>query len=199
VNRNYPTKVESIKELIYFCASNISRKVSFNSLAKLIGAKNSATVKDYFGYLEDAYLVFLLPRYSYSVQRQIFSNKKIYFIDLGMAARLGFRFSEDKGHCLENIVFLELKRMGKDIYFYSNKGECDFVVREGSHIREAIQVCFNVSEENRERELNGLLEAMDEFKLKTGIVLTYDQEEEIVIGRRCIFIKPVWKWLLKCV
>jgi hypothetical protein len=97
---------------------------------------------------------------------------------------------------LKNVVFLHLKRLDKEIYFHKEKYECDFVIRKANTIVEAIQVTHSLKD-NKEREINGLLEALDTYKLKEGLLLTADQDEEIVEKNRKIVVKPVWKWLLE--
>ena len=61
----------------------------------------------------------------------------------------------------------------------------------------AIQVCYEFNDENQEREINGLVGAMDELKLKEGLILTYNQEDELDVDGRKIVLKPVWKWLFE--
>ena len=189
-------KEKSVKELVLFCASNIGKKISFNSLTKTIGVKNASTVKNYFGYLENSFLLFLLPKYDFSLKKQIVANKKVYFIDNALAGAVGFRFSRDAGRFLENIVFLELKRQEKEIYYFEGKKECDFVVRSGLKITEALQVTDILNDENENREVGGLLEAMEKFDLKSGIILTKDQEKEIQRKGRIVKVMTIWKWLL---
>lgn len=188
---------KALKELVYYSASNVSKEISFNRMKKMIGLGSSTTVKEYFAYLENSYLVFLLPKFEYSLKKQIFANKKIYFIDNALALNLGFRISDDKGRLLENLVFTELKRRKNEVYYFSEKGECDFVIKEGNKIIKAIQVCHDFNKDNEKREINGLLESLKKFKLKKGIILTNDQEEEIKIENRLVKIVPVWKFLLE--
>ncbi|MCK4650247.1 ATP-binding protein [Candidatus Pacearchaeota archaeon] len=190
------TNERALKELVYIAANNISKEISFNSIKKMIGLGSSTTVSDYFSYLENTYLLFLVPKYSHSLKKQIHANKKLYMIDNAIAHQLGFSFSENKGKLLENLVFVELKRRGKEIYYFQEKGECDFILRE-NRIKEAIQVCYEINDGNKEREIAGLAEAMKKFKLKEGIILTMDQEEEIARDNLKIKIIPVWKWLLE--
>lgn len=190
------TNDKLLKELVYLATTNISKEISFNSLKKLLNMGSSTTVKDYFDHLENSYLIFLLPKFDYSLKKQIYSNKKVYLIDTAMAIHLGYRTSKDLGKLLENLVFIELKRRGKEVYYYREKNECDFVVKDGLKIREAIQVTYVLEEDNEKREINGLLEAMEKLKLKEGIILTHDQQSEKKIGKKKIKIIPVWKWLL---
>jgi predicted AAA+ superfamily ATPase len=95
------------------------------------------------------------------------------------------------------MVFLELKRRGKEIHYWSGKGEVDFIIKEGLHVNELIQVCWNIYDEDKKKaELKGLIEAMDEFDLKTGLMITEDSDLEENIGDKKIKYMPLWKWLL---
>ena len=96
---------------------------------------------------------------------------------------------------LENSVFLELKRKYKEIFYYQDNKECDFLAKEKS-ILEAIQVCYELNEENEKREIGGLLEALKEFKLDRGLILTYGQEDSLIVDSKKIIVKPVWKWMM---
>ena len=118
-------------------------------------------------------------------------------IDPALIRITGFRISEDRGRLLENIVFLHLKMQMKDIYFHKEKKECDFVLREGNQIVQAIQVTTNLSEpEVRKREIEGLTEAMNTYHLREGIILTENEQQTIEMEGRLISVIPIWKWLL---
>ncbi len=115
---------------------------------------------------------------------------------------MGFKFSEDHGRVLENIVFLELKRQSKEIYFHKLTKECDFLVRDGYKISATIQVCASLkNKETRQREINGLLEAMNAYDLQEGLIITEDEKEhieEIYQSKHFkIEVIPCWQWLLK--
>ncbi len=97
---------------------------------------------------------------------------------------------------LENVVFLELRRKYRDIFYFQEKHECDFLVKEKNRIVAAIQVCLELNEETRGRELNGLIAALEQFRLKKGLILTHNQEDEFTIKGMRIIVKPVWKWLV---
>jgi predicted AAA+ superfamily ATPase len=128
------------------------------------------------------------------LRKQLINPKKVYSIDNGLTHVNSASFSEDKGRMLENMVFLNLRRSYRDIFYFREKGECDFVVKEGEKIKYAVQVCYELDEENKNREISGLIEAMKKFNLKEGFILTYNQEDKIEIGSRKIFVKPVWIW-----
>lgn len=189
---------KALKTTVYFAASNIAKEISYNNIRKLTGLSSATTIKEYFEYLENSYLAYLLPRFSTSLKVQVYSNKKVYFIDTAIARILGFRTSEDYGRILENIVFMELKRESKEVYYHKENKECDFVIRDGYNITEAIQVTQSLENpDTRKRELDGMLDAMKAYKLKEGLILTDDTEDEIEIEGKKIFVKPIWKWLLQ--
>nr|MBL0707510.1 ATP-binding protein [Sulfurimonas sp.] len=122
--------------------------------------------------------------------------RKIYSIDIGLNNATEFRFSDNIGKSLENAVFLELKRDCKELFYYrDSNSECDFIVNEKNKITQAIQVTYDVSsEDTKNREIKGLINACKNFSLKEGFVITYDTEDEIVqdnIRVKCI---PFYKW-----
>ena len=97
---------------------------------------------------------------------------------------------------LENLVFLQLKRQGKEIYYHRENKECDFIIKEGNSIKQAIQVCYELNSDNEEREIEGLLEAMKSHNLSKGLMLTHNDEDNLKINNKLIRILPVWKWLI---
>jgi len=121
ITRYNLTKEQSLKDLVHFISSNVGKEVTFGSLAKIIGVIKGSTVKDYLSYLENSFLSFILHKYDYSLKKQFLSPKKVYLIDTGLINTVGFRFSEDIGRILENIIFLELKRNKNEIFYYKNK------------------------------------------------------------------------------
>ena len=181
-----------IKELIFYLFNNISKEFSYNKLAKYFNLGSSNTIRSYISYFEDSYLLFSIPKFDFSYKRQLVSNKKIYGIDTGFISANSISFSSDKGKMLENAVFLHLKRKYKDIYFYKEKRECDFIVKEKGKIIMAIQVCYELTDENMKREIDGLKEAMSMLKIKNGLILTFNQDDNF----DNITVMPVWKWVM---
>lgn len=192
ITRYSVKREKTLKELVSILSTNISRPFTYNSIKKNLGLANAITVKEYITYLNNSYLFFELNKFSYSVKVQLASPRKIYMIDTGLSQIIGTIFSDEKGRKLENAVFIELKRRGYDIFYYSDNAECDFLIKKGNKITEALQVCHNLTEENKDREIEGLAKAMENFNLNEGTILTYDQE--FVIDN--ITVKPVWKYLL---
>lgn len=188
--------VTELKELYRYLITTISQRFSYNSLKKFIKINSANTIKKYIDYLEETYFVSQVSKFDYSFKKQIINDKKIYVVDNGFISKISTKFTKDDGWLLENVVFTELKNKG-EVFYFSEKFECDFVVAENKVVKEVVQVCWNLTEINKERELNGLLEAMDKFKIKTGLILTNDDEQEIEINKKKIIVKPVWKWLLE--
>lgn len=186
-----------LREVVYYLASNIGKEFSYTKFAATVGLSSPHTIVNYCNYLEQCYLCFFVSRYSHSLQKQIQYNKKCYMIDPALIRITGFRVSEDRGRILENIVFLHLRMQKKDIYFHKDKKECDFIIREGNQIVQAIQVTTTLSnEEIKNREINGLVEAMSLYNLSEGLILTENEQDRIEVDGFLIVIIPIWKWLL---
>ena len=190
-------EVKAFRQLAQYLFTNIANAASYNALKKTLGIKSAVSVRDYVGFLQEAYLVFELFRYDYSLKKQYITDKKLYVIDTGMRNTVAFRFSGDRGRLLENLVFIELKRRGAHVYFFKNDGKCDFVTEDRGRLTCAIQVCYELVQENRERELTGLADAMRTLSIDYGILLTYLQEETIEYEGLSLRVMPVWKWLLE--
>lgn len=185
-----------VLELGVFLATNIGKIFSFNKLVKNFDLGSVNTVRAYISYFEDAFLFFSIPKFSFSLKQQMYNPKKIYGIDTGLISALSMSFSKDKGRLLENMVFIHLKRLGKEVYYYQQKGECDFVVAQNNRIEFVAQICYDLNSDNMNRELAGLLEAMNEFGFQEGYIFTLEQDEQLEKDGKLIKIIPVWKWML---
>jgi predicted AAA+ superfamily ATPase len=104
-------------------------------------------------------------------------------------------YQNDFGRLLENAVYIELKRNGFNINYFKQKNECDFVVYKSKDIEQALQVCKELNFDNKTREINGLIEALDFFSLSVGTIITLDQEDSLNISGKIIQVIPVWKWI----
>lgn len=195
--RNQIVNEREVKELVYYTVSNIGKPLTYTSLTKVVGVKNPTTVKNYLEYIENTYLLFTLSKLDYSVKAQLRNPKKVYAIDNALVSRLGFHFSGEEGRLLENMVFIELRRRGGEVFYHSSgNAECDFVVREGFRVTQAIQVCYLFDNfETRKRELRGIQDAMDAYQLSEGIIITSSHEEVVEYEEKKIYILPAWKWL----
>lgn len=189
----YNINYSKIRDLVDFLCANAGNMFSPRNYSKSSGL-SLESINTYMKYLQEVFLFRAIPRFDYSVRKQQMSPKKVYIADTGFMNLVGFRFSENIGNVYENVALIELSRLGKEVYYWKDKHECDFLVKEGAKITQVIQVSFEL--ENKEREVNGLLETLNAFKLKDGLVLTEDFEDVEKIGKERIIYKPLWKWLL---
>lgn len=191
--------IKEIKELALILASNIGTIQSYKNLRDMIGVKSLNTVKNYLEMLEDVFLFFKVDLFSYSIKRQIYNPSKIYSVDSALSNSVAFKFSENIGHIYENIVFLELERRNKEIFYWKSKRgqEVAFVLKRGLKIEDAIQVCFSLADKRtRKREIEGLLSAKNELNASNLLIITEDERGEEEIEGTTIKIIPLWKWLL---
>lgn len=199
LTRNGLTNEKEMLELMFYLASNATKRVTYSSLGKVVGIQHPDTIKNYLEYIQQTYLISQLFRYDPSVKKQMMSPKKIYFVDNAIIKRIGFNATENNGVFLENLVFIELKRRGWDVYYYADKKECDFIVRKGLHISDAYQVTLKMdSPQTREREIAGVREAMQAYSLSKGYILTFEGKETINFDDGTIVeVVPVWEWILQ--
>jgi hypothetical protein len=177
--------VKRFKELSYYLLSNITSLYSYSSLGKAVGI-NDKSAKEYLSYLEESYLCTELKQFSFSLKEQQSAKKKIYFNDNGFVS-LSFKFSSNYGKLLENLVLTELIKAEYEVYFYNKNFECDFLAKKEGKII-AIQVCYELNDENRKREFNGLKKLP--FEVDKKLVLTYNQNEEL----DGIKVVPFWEF-----
>jgi len=188
----------SLKNLAVYLASNTGNLVTASKLQQPLNIKAAATILDYFSFLEDAYLVNFMPKFSYSFKVQMVNPRKIYVIDPGIIHIASTAFTENKGHLLENLIYWELRRQGKELYYFNeNKAECDFVVMKNEKLEQVIQVCYELLPENREREIRGLTEAMDFFKTDSGLIISFNQRDAFMHNGKRIEVLPAWEFLMK--
>lgn len=196
--RNGLTNDKEIKELAFYLASNATKRVTYNSLGKIVGIRHPETIKNYLEYIQQTYMIFQLLKYAPSVKTQMLSPKKVYFIDNAIISRMGFNITDNNGVKLENAVFIELLRRGCDLFYHADKKECDFVVREGVRITQAYQVTVKMDDEKtRKREIEGLQEAMEIYDLSEGYIITLNEKEELTVDGKAVHIIPAWEWMLK--
>ena len=206
VKRYRIRSVQGIEDLAMYLMSNIAREYSYNALAGVTRCRSVHTIDKYIRYLQEAYLVFSIPRFSFKVKNQVGQNKKIYCTDNGLAISTGFRFSSDRGALYENLVAVALKKeeiAGRISLFYwksPQNEEVDFVVKEGLRITRLIQVCSDISNpKTLKREIRALIKASqelhcDELLLLNGRVNrteTFKWQD----AERPIRLMPLYQWL----
>ncbi|WP_100628270.1 ATP-binding protein [Algoriphagus formosus] len=182
---------KTLLDVTLYLISNVGKEISYNGIKKTFEIGSANTVSDYLNWLGDAYLLFFLPRFSWSAKSISKNPKKVYCIDTGFARANSLSFSKDQGRLLENLVYLMLRKTSYQLFYFREKKECDFVVFEDKTCKWAIQVSEKIHSENKNREIEGLFEAMNFFDLKEGFILTLDQEDSLSMEGKVIRILPV--------
>ncbi|MCL1943590.1 MAG: ATP-binding protein [Candidatus Azobacteroides sp.] len=187
--------IKTLQRLTLFLLSNVGNYVSGNKLKNTFNILSTTTILEYFSHLEQCYLLNFVPLFDYSLKKQNINPKKIYAIDTGLVEIVTPSFKSDAGHKFENLIFLSLRRQYKEIYYYKNKGECDFLIMEKGIIHRAIQACYHLNPDNLQRELSGLYEAMQTFDLKNGFIITLDQKDHFEKDGMSVEVLPSFLFL----
>lgn len=181
-------------DLANYSLTNISALSSYMKMSKAIGL-SVGSIKEYLLYLEQAYLIYRLNFFSYSLKTSlaIQKPKKIYCIDNGLRNAASFKFSSDEGKLAENSVFVELRRRNFDVYYWKGKREVDFVVKRRDNTLMGVNVTY--TDVIDEREIKSLLEFKENFgeRVSELILLTRNVDK----SDRGITYIPIWKWLLE--
>lgn len=206
VKRYHVRYPNALIDLAQTLITNITGEFSNNAIQKMANFNSSHTAAKYLGYLEEAFLIFSIPLFSYKVSVQRKASKKIYCYDNGFFQAKAFKFSPNIGKLFENAAAIDLKRREFEgelkIFYHKNQKleEVDFVVQQEMKVTQLIQVCYSLTEPKvKEREIRSLLKAGVEFQCKRLIVVTNDFEK---IEQHSWFgntgeieFIPLWKWL----
>lgn len=197
ISSRFNVSYEIAQKISYHLMSNNGKEFSFRSIANATEL-SIETVEKYLEFLKESFLLLTLNVFSYKTKIQFKQNKKVYCVDTGLRNAVSSKISEDRGRLFENLVFLELKRRSKDIYYWkNNKAEVDFVVKEGLKPKDLIQVCWDISDEKtKKRETGDLVECLRTFNMKKGFIITEDYSGVEHINGKKIEYVPLWKWLL---
>lgn len=164
---------KDIREIASFVFTNISSRISSYKIKNSFGISTQNT-KRYFDYFNEAFLMQFVPFFSYSVKKQIYNSQKIFSIDTGLRNAVSFKFSDDVGKLLENIVLIELLREKKEPYYWEGKNEIDFILRSGHRVSELINVCYALNKNSLSREIKSLEEGLKEFQLSKATLIYWE-------------------------
>ena len=194
---------EKIYDLELYFLNNFTAEFSYQKVSRLLGFSSVATLEKFVKYLEEAYLVYTLTRYSYKTGERLSSPKKAYLVDNGYISAKAVQYSPNNGKLMENLVFSELLKMGyqpnHSLFYYRTKNnkEVDFILREGLKVKTLIQAAYDLNGPDTEaREIKALIEAGGELKCNNLIVLTWDDEKIVEVNEQKIVFMPLWKWLI---
>ncbi len=193
----------AVIDLAHRLVDNIASLYSINNLTcylKSLGHKApKAAVSNYLTWFEDAFFLFTVRIFDASLARANSNPKKIYCVDHALVTSVGSGILVNTGHLLENLVFTALRRVTPDIFYYKTKGgrEVDFIAQREDRSRLLIQVCESMaSPQTRKREITALAEAMSELKIKSAIIVTRSDDEQLEVESGIIDIVPAYRFLL---
>jgi uncharacterized protein len=189
---------QTLKELAVYSHANLGNRLTFHKAKGIFEINSIHTVKKYFQYLSDAYLLFLLNAFSYKYKEQVRQPRKVYTVDNGLSAAISPKFTQDREAALENLVFQELQRRGSSIGYYSAADyEVDFVIHKDREVVPLIQVTLSLeAPEVRKREIKALVKAAESLRCQKLLLITLDEEGKEEAGGHQIELIPTWKWLL---
>ena len=192
---------QTFKDIAMFLVNNFSREISFNRIKNMFNLGSEHTAKNYVAFLEEAYLIISLPKFSYKKQESL-RYRKSYLIDTAFATALSDNFSQNIGFLFENIVLLELYRRKSlnnfDLFYYKKNMEVDFVIYKSNQVEELIQVCYHLeNEKTLKREIRSLIQASIELNTEKLSIISLTEKQKIETMGKTIEIIPIYEWLLE--
>jgi uncharacterized protein len=201
-NRFRLRESDYIEKLGIFYLTNVASHTSFNRLSKVLKIPTK-TVERFSKFISVSRMIFFLEKFSFGAKERIVSPLKVYSIDTGISNAIGFKFMENFGKVMENLVAIELQRKFKkpvfEVFYFKDyqQHEVDFVIKEGLKVNQLIQVTYASSKDEIEkREIRALLKASELLKCEGLMIITWDYEDEIKVNNKTIKCLPLWKWLI---
>ncbi len=186
-----------VKQLAGYLLGHSGSMMSPSRLKDAIHVQSAKTVLEYFDHLTECCLISRLERFAESPKARLLAQKKVYACDVALAALFERNGGDNLGHKLENILFWHLRDGCRDItYHVDDKGrECDFIVENENGAFTAVQACYELTDDNRKREFDGLVSAMRRFGLTSGVVVTFAQSDFAIHDGCEISIVPAHEYL----
>jgi uncharacterized protein len=188
--------IKSLQRLASYLISNIGNRITATKLKQPLSIGATSTILSWFSHLELSYLVSFLPMFSHSTKAQLINPRKVYAIDLGLVDIISNTMTEDVGRKLENLIFLYLRRKYTELYYFDEKGECDFIAMKNGVVKEIIQVCYDLNPDNLKREMNGIIQAMKFFTFQKAKIVTFCNTDFIKVDEFEIEVIPAFKYLM---
>jgi predicted AAA+ superfamily ATPase len=181
--------------------SQVTKPVSINKIyndLRSLGYRISNNILyEYSDFIQTSFTSVLINKFEYSEIKQAKSEKKAYAIDNGILSAVDYSFSENHGKLLENLIALELLKSGKEIMYFRDNVECDFIVKDKKSFS-PVQVSYSIQDSDTdERELKGLIRACEYLKLKKGTIITFEEEDNFKIDKISIEVLPAYKYILE--
>lgn len=204
-NRHKIRYIETLQEVADSLLDKYCQEVSYNEIVKEFSLNSVHTAKKYVSYLEEAFLIRIIHKYSFK-HRERTSGQKVYSVDLAFTTqRKNTLSTENLGWRLENIILLELfrriDRQYQDIFYMKKTGqfEVDFVVCERSTAIELIQVAHNIDEPDTKlyrRETGGLIKGAQLSGCHSlKLIVLEGARQTINVSGETIEVVPAAEWL----
>jgi predicted AAA+ superfamily ATPase len=186
-----------MRELLRYCFRNTASLVNVSKLYrdfKSLGFSVSKnTLFDYLGFLEDSFLIFLLPKQDRSLRKQAHNPRKLHVIDPGLVAAFQANPDRDVGRKLETAVFLEVRRKRQDLHYFANGGEVDLCDSAGTFF---IDTCWSLTDPGTlRREAAAMKFAQGRWPRVRGRLLYHEYRPGI--ERDLPGAEPAWRFLLQ--
>ena len=196
--------MDALKKTAYHLISNACQTVNYEELSDLLGVSDK-TVRKYVDYLQQAFLIQLLPKFSYKSRERI-KGEKAYVVDTGLENNRNYSMVGDNvGWRLENVVYIELLRRCSrdflDVYYYkpsSRSKEVDFVVCNQNRPEALVQVAYDIEKEKAfNRETSALLKASEDLQCHNLTLISFSTSRTVEINGARIQIVSAIDWLLQ--
>lgn len=194
--------IEALRMLANHLIDNFGQEIVYSDLAERFGFGSSHTAENYVSYLKQTYLLLGIHKFSFKSKERI-RNEKGYVIDTAFISERNDAINgQNLGWKLENIVYVELLRRNKplfyDIFYYREQYEIDFVVCEGNNVRELIQVSVDISSSKTyNREISALCKAAGDLKCENLVLITMNENRIVEVDYHTIKIISAIDWLLQ--
>ncbi len=197
VERYQVTNIETLRFFIKKIFAGVTKPFSVNKAyndLKSMGYKiSNKYLYDYLQHCNDVYLCQSVSKYDHSEIKQAKSEQKVYTIDTGLLAAVEFSISKNQGKLFENMVYMELLKQAKAIYYFKDRYECDFIVGKPGNMQ-TIQASWSLNEDTtRERELRGLKEACEYLGTFRGIIITPDIRDTLYYQGITVEVIPFYE------
>lgn len=164
---------EAIERLFFYCVSNPTSLLNYTNLAKTFSVSDK-TIREYFSYLEDTFLLQRIDKFHYKMKEQIKSSKKVYVRDNGFL-QIGSSFSPNSGKKMENLVCNAILSKQDSLYYLHDQYEVDFVTKDSLY-----QIAYTLDDQKtKKREIRSLQHFGEKYPEKKKQIITYGTEEKI--------------------
>ena len=186
-----------IKKILSQVTKPVSINKIYNDLKSLGYRISNNLLYEYSDYIQTSYTSIFINKFEYSEIKQAKSEKKAYAIDNGILSAVDYSFSENHGKLLENLTALEILKSGKDLMYFKDNSECDFIIRDKKSFF-PVQVSYSIQDpDTKQREIKGILSACEYIKAKKGTIVTYEEEDTFNTNKIGIDVIPAFKFILE--